>query len=689
MAKRVNDLARILCESGGMIGIKSKPKVNSKEYLGMVYTPGVGPVCKEIEKDPSKALELTNKGNSCIVLTDGSGYPGFDPATWVQEQTIPKLEVACLFYKAYANIDAYPLLADSKLVKDGNCLYDIICALSTSYSAVHLLGISEEREKQYTEAMKQKSPGCFVWNSSIQREVEKILQELKLNEYFSARLVAAITTRVAMDSQIYGTVSLDQIRDGLSKLTGTLTADTSELEMLSDLTEALQASFGKTKAQGALQDSQSLVRTNYVFGGELRTYDTHDYEMNSNTTNAIYIHKRFRGMIESYPKVKIGSIKEFERFATEEKFNAICDKIKDDPELADFMTVRKNYSAIITNGTAILGYGNIGALAGYPVMEGKCILFKELGTVNMIPICLQETNPDKFIAMVQKISPIFTSINLEDIKAPDCFKIETELKKTCRPAIFHDDQHGTAIVVTAAILNYVKLVNKKIENLSIVVNGGGAAGISICKLLMNAGVGHIVVCDTSGSIFEGRKENMNAQKQWIAENTNQKKVQGSLADVMKGADVVIGVSAAGAIKPEMVSSMAEKSFVMALANPEPEIYPEEAKKAGAFVTATGRGDFANQVNNSLAFPGLFKAIYRHRANSITEDMKLAAAKALASLVTPERLNPDRVIPEPLSVGIPIKIAEICGEEAKREGIIRPMPKSLKDMDIDLDSVVEH
>lgn len=687
MSKRIVDLARLLCESGGMIGIKSKPKVNSKEYLGMVYTPGVGPVCKEIQEDPKKALELTNKGNSCIVLTDGSAYPGFDQENWVQEQTIPYLEVACLFYKAYANIDAYPLLADSKLTKDGNDLYEIICALSTSYSAVHLLGISPERESQYMEAIKKKNPGCFVWNSSIQREVEHVLHELKLIAFISPRLVASITTRVALDSQIHSVLTVDQIKAALTPLSGLITPATTEVDMLTALTEALEVGIGKKPEQGALQDSVATVLNHYVFGAELRCYDQHDYEMNNNTTNSIYIHKRFRGMIESYPKVKIGSIKEFESFATEERFRHISDKIRDDPELADYITVRKNYSAIITNGTAVLGYGNIGALAGYPVMEGKCILFKELGTVNMIPICIQETDPDKFIALVQKISPIFTSINLEDIKAPECFKIETELKNTCRPAVFHDDQHGTAIVVTAAILNYVRLTKQAIGDLSVVVNGGGAAGISICKLAMNAGVGHVVVCDTKGSIYDGRKENMNSQKQWIAENTNQKKLQGELAEVIKGAHVFIGVSAAGALSKDMVRSMADKSFVLALANPEPEIYPKEAKEAGAYVTATGRGDFHNQVNNSLAFPGLFKAIYRYRAKAITEAMKLAAARALASLVTDDKLTPERLIPEPLSLGVPIRISQICGEEAKKEGIIRPAPNNM--YGIDINAVLEY
>jgi malate dehydrogenase (oxaloacetate-decarboxylating) len=276
---------------------------------------------------------------------------------------------------------------------------------------------------------------------------------------------------------------------------------------------------------------------------------------------------------------------------------------------------------------------------------------------------------------MRRLAPIFTSINLEDIKAPDCFKIEDTLKATCRPAVFHDDQHGTAIVVAAAILSYCRLTKRDIATLKVVINGGGAAGNSICKLIKSAGIQHIIMCDTKGAIFKGRTYNMNEQKEQIADWTNAERCEGSLAEVVKGRDVFIGVSAAGALTKEMVATMNEKSFVLALANPEPEIYPRDALAAGAFVASTGRSDFPNQVNNSLAFPGLFRGVKRFRVSQISEGIKIAAAQALSHLIPDSELTPEYVIPQALNPEIPKIIAKIVGEVGAQEGLLRPEPKN--------------
>jgi malic enzyme len=660
-----------------MIGVKPKVKVSSKEYLGMVYTPGVAACCLAIQKDQSLALKYTNKANACIVLSDSSGFPSFDASTWVQEQTIPYLETECLFSKVFGAIDAYPILADSKLTTSAEELRELLDAISPSYCAIQLLHVSKERRDGVRESLLKKGVNSFIWTDDESHFVWVTLKQLGIDTVVGERLVRALSTRVGLDYQVFGIPSHDTIKVALEEFSKIVKADSTDLTLIEELTKSLQKAFHKGEA---LRNTLVFVRDNYLYGGERRVPDEHAYESYTNDENAIYIHERFKGMTQTYPKLKVGSIADFEKNFSSARLKELAGLLREDPELADMITVRKNYSAIITNGTAVLGLGDIGALAGMPVMEGKCVLFGNLGTINMMSLCIQEKNEDKFIAVVRRLSPIFTSINLEDIKAPQCFKIEETLKKQCRPAVFHDDQHGTAIVATAAMLNYAKLAKRDMGSLHVVMNGSGAAGISICKLLMNAGVGHVVVCDTKGSIYKGRKENMNPEKDWIAEHTNEKGIVGGLADVIKGADIFIGVSVAKALSKDMVRSMNKDSMVLALANPEPEIYPYEAKEAGAFVTGTGRSDFDNQVNNSLAFPGLFKSIMQHRISTITDSMKLAAAQALASLVADRDLSPEQVIPEPLSVGVPNKISEIVGECARKEGLIRPAPKTKLDQD---------
>lgn len=665
-------LASILLGSGGMIGVKPKVKVSSKEYLGMVYTPGVASCCLAIQKDQKLALKYTNKANACVILTDGSGFKGFDPETWVQEQSIPYLEAECLFSKVFGGIDAYPILADSKLTATAEDLRELVDAISPCYSSIQLLYISKEKRESLRASLQSKGVESFIWTCDEVHLVKDKLKQLGLEGKVGERLVRTLATRVCLDHQVHGIPDHTSISQALEEFAVVFKAELSELSVIEELTKCLVKAFGGAHS---LRDSLVFVRDSFLYGAERRIPDDHTYENYSNDENALYVHERYRGMTETQPKIKVGSIAEFEKTFSASQLQDLSEIIRNDPEIADYITLRRNYSAIITNGTAVLGLGDIGALSGMPVMEGKCVLFKNLGGINMMSLCIQEKNEQKFISIVRRLSPIFTSINLEDIKAPHCFTIEKTLKKICRPAVFHDDQHGTAIVTTAAILNYTKLAHRDISELHVVMNGSGAAGISICKLLLNAGVGHIVVCDTKGSIYQGRTQNMNPEKDWLAAKTNEKKLMGSLADVIKGADVFIGVSVGKALSQDMVRSMNKDPMVLALANPEPEIYPSEAREAGALVTGTGRGDFDNQVNNSLAFPGLFKAIMHHRISQITDSMKLAAARALASLVSGHELSPAKVIPEPLSIGVPNKIAEVVGQLAEKEGLNRPAPKT--------------
>jgi malate dehydrogenase (oxaloacetate-decarboxylating) len=370
-------------------------------------------------------------------------------------------------------------------------------------------------------------------------------------------------------------------------------------------------------------------------------------------------------VVETGVKIDIRNLSLLDQLLSNENLQYISDKINSNPEEVYKLTCKGNLAAIITNGTAILGFGDIGAVAGLPVMEGKCVLFKLFGGTNVVPMCIQEKNADKFISIVKKIAPSFTAINLEDIKAPECFKIESTLIEAIPYPVFHDDQHGTAIVVLAGIINALRLAQKKIGDVKIVMNG---AGLSVTELLVTHGAKKIVICDTTGAIYTGRKDNMNAFKEKLAKLTNTNKEHGKLTEILKGSDIFIGVSAPKTLTKEMIKSMNKDPIIFALANPEPEIMPDEAREAGALIVATGRSDFENQVNNSLAFPGIFRAAIDTRSRKISIQMKIAASKAIADLIPENHLSPDFIIPDSLDSRVPVVVANAVAKEALNSGL---------------------
>ena len=346
-----------------------------------------------------------------------------------------------------------------------------------------------------------------------------------------------------------------------------------------------------------------------------------------------------------------------------------CLEIQKDISKSYELTRRHNLCAVITDGSAVLGLGDIGPEAGMPVMEGKCVLFKAFGDVDAFPLCVKTKDVDEFVETVYNISGSFGGINLEDISAPRCFEIERKLKEKCDIPIFHDDQHGTAIITLAGLTNALKVVGKKKEDVKIVTSGAGAAAISIVKLLLSAGYRNVTMCDRKGAIYEGR-EGLNWVKEEMAKVTNLEKKAGSLADMLKGADVFIGVSASGTVTADMVKTMNEKAVVFACANPTPEIFPDDAKAGGAAVVATGRSDFPNQINNVLAFPGVFRGAFDVRASDINEEMKMAAAEALAGLISPEELNADYIIPRAFDKRVGPAVAAAVAEAARKSGVAR-------------------
>ena len=387
---------------------------------------------------------------------------------------------------------------------------------------------------------------------------------------------------------------------------------------------------------------------------------------------ALKQHEEWNGKIEVISRVKVSTPEELSVAYTPGVAEP-CLEIAKDVDLSYKYTRRGNMVAVITDGTAVLGLGDIGPEAGMPVMEGKCVLFKEFGGVDAFPLCVRSKSVDEIVRTVELLAGSFGGVNLEGISAPRCFEIERQLKEKCDIPIFHDDQHGTAVVCAAAMLNALKLTGKKLEEIKVVTSGAGAAGVAIIKLLISLGLNNVIMCDRTGAIYEGR-EGLNTEKVEMAKISNRNMEKGSLADVIKGADVFIGVSAPGTVTEEMVKTMAENPILFPMANPTPEIMPELAKAAGAAVVGTGRSDYPNQINNVLAFPGIFKGALGVRASDINDEMKVAAAYAIASLVGDDELNADYILPRPFDPRVAETVSKAVADAAIKTSVARVIPE---------------
>ncbi len=409
----------------------------------------------------------------------------------------------------------------------------------------------------------------------------------------------------------------------------------------------------------------------YIYEGELAwlPQEGQDYGRMTIEEESLELHRRYQGCIEIYAKIPVKDEIIYRKLYGPKAVAEVCRKILEDPMSVYEYTCKNNLVAIVSDGSAVLGLGNIGPRAALPVMEGKAVLFKTFGGVEAFPICISTQDPDFIVRAVECISPVFGGINLEDISSPRCFEIEQKLREKLDIPVFHDDQHGTAVVVLAGLVTALKLVGKSLNDVKIVINGAGAAAIAVSKLLLKAGSPTIIVCDRKGAIYKGRKTGMNPMKEEIASITNPEKKKGELAKVIKGTNIFIGLSGPDLLSPEMIKSMAPKPIVFALANPVPEIHPEKARKAGAAVIATGRSDFPNQVNNCLAFPGIFRGTLDVRAKTINDAMNIAAANAIASLVG-DNLTPENILPNAMDFRVPPAVAEAVARAAIETGVAR-------------------
>ena len=697
-------LESILKRTHGLFDIQIKVNIRDTEGLSLAYTPGVATPCLEIQKDLSKAYEQTNKGNSILVLTDSSKFAGNNKCNYIKKTVEGKswnnnasmiyLESFIAYYKHATNIDAYPMILDLALIKDAETLLDTVDKVALSYGGVELFGIAPERIEEFKKLFEKlpSKPEYAFLDTNKKVEIDEMLS--KKNTILNSNAIISAIWRVALDCHVFGDLSkildfvLEEIKTDKIDLTKGNNFECDMVQLINKITDyvfeqKLESHKYDQHNWRKLPLNKDFVMKKFkhflIYGNKAWVEDIpKGYYMHKHSIpeNSVLMHARNRGVIEVKPKIEFRP-KRYKCLFSWENLDIIAEKINNDPSLVFDLTCKNNYGAIVTNGTAILGLGDIGALAGMPVMEGKSVLFKYFGGTNIGVVCIQEKDPKKLITYVQRIAPSFAIINLEDIKGPDCFEVETKLIETVDCPIFHDDQHGTACVVLAGLINATKLRGSKPEEMKIVMNGAGAAGIAVSTLLIGYGYKNFIVCDTKGAIYKGRKEGMNPFKEKLAEITNKNCEKGKLADILKGADVVIGLSGPNTISKDDVKNMNPKPIVFALANPTPEIFPQDAHEAGAYIVASGRSDFPNQINNSLVFPGLFRATIDSRAPKITMEMKIAAGEAIANLVSPKELRPDYIMPSALNVSTSVIVATDVAKLVMEKGLTNK-----KNIDID-------
>lgn len=616
--------------------ISPKIVINDSYSLSLVYTPGVGDVSTAIYKNPEKSFELTNRGNSVAIISDNSEINSL--------AKIPETELLAAKYNKYAGIDAYPFVIETSCPTE---IADILINLAPSFSCFVLSGISYEKNSQIKEILKQKN---FNMPVIFDLEVKQLTETCKTK--ICSEKTAALLLRALLDTRC-GKIT----ENILNTLKNSIINGNNESEIVYNIAKAVN-----TEKISQIDNSPEKIKENfsdYLSRGRNLPIEnpvfTEEIEKLSLGEKSIELHKITKGAIETSSNIDITNI-----ITDIEK---IREEINNNPDAAYELTNKGNLVAVISDGSAVLGLGNIGAEAAMPVMEGKSALFKTLGGINAIPICLKTQDTAELTDIISKISPILGGINLEDISAPRCFEIEKALIEKLNIPVFHDDQHGTAVVVLAGFINALKLTDKDINDVKIVVNGAGAGAIAVSNLLIKYGAKNLILCDRTGAIFDGRQEGMNHYKEQTAKYTNPKKEKGLLRDVIKGADFFIGLSAGNIADKEMIKSMTKKAVVFALANPIPEIMPQEALEAGAFIVATGRSDYKNQVNNSLAFPGIFRGALNVRARKITDDMKISASLAIANMISESELSTDYIIPHALNPKIPSTVAKAVEETA--------------------------
>lgn len=661
-----NNFKQLLEKTGGILAIDTKVPINDSYALSLIYTPGVGKCCLEIEKDVQQSYVLTNRANSAAVI-----FIHDNPNINI-ESILPSLELRILFYKEIAKIDAYPLLINNEDIEK---LQTIIKNIEPSFSCIEIISegsLSLELEKKLSEVVE-----IPILYSHQTKQIETIIIEesikFKNNDSFIVN-AALLKALMVLRPKKYSFNNVEQLKNHCGNLL-TKKTDNALLTYSLNLFTAFYDYFLHAIAENAeldyVPEFSKLVseyqKSQFFKPHDLFKHVNNNYriEEHSIEENSIELHQRTEGVITLATKVNLNIAENYKTLLSSDFLDEIQSEINQSPEKVYTYTSKNNLVLIVSDGSAVLGFGNIGAESSIPVLEGKAALLKKLGGVDALTIALKTQNPDEIVDIVCSLSHSYGGIHLEDISAPRCFEIENRIIEKLNMPVFHDDQHGTAIIVLAGVINALKVAGKDISDIKIVMSGAGAAALSVAELLLYNGAVNLTLCDIYGSIYKGRTKGMNPYLEAISEKTNLNRVNGSLKDIIKGADLFIGLSAANILTVEMVKSMNNRACVFALANPRPEIMPELAKEAGAYIVATGRSDFHNQINNSLAFPGVFRGALDVRAKCVNKEMKLAAAKAIASLVPDELLKPDFIIPNALDLRVAPAVAKAIAESAIR------------------------
>ncbi len=616
---------------GGLIGVRPTIPVSDNAALSIIYTPGVAEPCTEIARDPALSYRYTWRGNAVAVIGPEVG-------------DLPMLEAAACALNVLAGIDAVPLVVETGTPGE---TANAVRAIMPTFGAAWLLGF----ESTHAEAVLAALPEPDV--PVVLPPPGGTLGATELAAY-AGLMRAGLDLRLpALDGELVGAAA--EAADGPARVASVARAvaeKAAELKLArTDVTpEAVEARLNE-----------------YLETGRLELFEPADDWLATEQSEeaARRLHASLQGTLRMQPKVVRSDLGRW--LADAARAGAI---IQTSPERADTLTSRGNMVAVATDGTAVLGLGDIGAAAALPVMLGKAVLFKTFGGCDAVPLCIDTRDPGEFVGIVAALAPSFGGVNLEDISAPRCFEIEDALKERLDIFVFHDDQHGTAVITLAGLINAARLRGQTLDELTITFNGAGAAGIAVTKLLLAAGVRDMILCDRSGAIYKGRSENMNPMKEAIANVTNHDGVRGTLADAVRGRDVFIGLSAAGAVTADMIRTMGEHPVIFAMANPVPEVMPADAYAAGALAVATGRSDFPNQLNNCLGFPGIFRGALDVRAKSINDPMKLAAAWAIAGLVGEGQLRPDYFIPSAMDLRVPSAVAGAIASAAIESGEAR-------------------
>ena len=629
----------VWAELGGLIGVSPRMPVQDNYALSIIYTPGVAEPCKEIADDEAASYTYTWRSNALAVV-------GPD------EASLPRLEAAAAALKLLAGIDAVPLVVAASGPGETASAVRLI---APTFGGAWLLGIEGTDAERVIEEL----TGLDIPVIPAPRDGDDCLADVAA---YPGLIRAILDLKVAvLDERLVEEAAAEAGRAEFSF--------GSAVRVARAVAEKA-VELGLAANDAPTPDAVEARLAEYVEGGRLRPFrPVEDWlAAPSPKEAALRLHASLMGTLAMHPKV---APRDPARFASILSSAGQAEAaIRACPEEAERLTAKANTVAVVTDGSAVLGLGDIGAAAALPVMLGKSVLFKTFGGCDAVPICIDTRDPAEIIGVVEAIAPSFAGVNLEDISAPRCFEIEDALKERLDCFVFHDDQHGTAVITLAGLLNAARLCGKTLDELTVTFNGAGAAGIAVSKLLLAAGVQDVILCDREGAIYKGRSKNMNPMKEHIAEFTNRDGVQGALADAIRGRNVFIGLSVAGAMTADMIQTMAEQPVIFAMANPVPEVMPDEARAAGAVAVATGRSDFPNQINNCLGFPGIFRGALDVRAKSINDEMKMAAARAIAGLVADDELRPEYFIPSAMDLRVPPAVAGAIAQAALATGEAR-------------------